>query len=144
MEEPEEFSIVDLANMSESNDSDDGGSIRGNSIEDRNRRQAERRLIRENNPLTNLEAIQQRLGREAAERFRSMIEERKQQTVKKVTARVDKEWLKKYLDEEMVDLVEDRSATAVRNIAKSIGPLGAYLIIKFKNLTINPIEIQYK
>jgi hypothetical protein len=91
--------------------------------EEANRRAAERRLLRENNPLANLEAITQRLGREAAERFRIMIEERKEQTVNRVTSRVDLTWLRAHLTLKEIDSIEDKNASHVRNIINWYGPL---------------------
>jgi hypothetical protein len=71
-----DIALIEQPFSSESDSSNDQIN-RGDNNEDANLRAAERRLLRENNPLANLEAITQRLGRDAAERFRSMLEERK-------------------------------------------------------------------
>jgi len=121
---------VNASNSDE--DSVGRGGNRARTREERNRRTAERRLLRDNNPFSNLEQITQRLGREAAERFRSMIEERKMSTITKVSARIDKEWLRKYYDEDVISLIGDREAASVRALVENIGPIGGLLIIRLK------------
>lgn len=105
---------------------------------------AERRLIRENNPFRDIEQITQRMGRDTAERFRIMIEERKQSTITKLSARIDKEWLRRYYDEEVISLIEDKEAASVRTLVENIGSIGGLLIIRLKNLENNPLTTEYK
>jgi len=145
---------VDLEdeNMSSEEDDISNSGNRVTTLEERNRRLAERRLIRQSNPINNIEAITQRLGRTAAQRvetmeesFRSMLqEERKSSSRRVITQRVDKECLRKVFEEDVFDLFEDSSVSLVKSIVNYIGPTGALLVIKLKNLEKSPVELQYK
>jgi hypothetical protein len=140
---------IQIEIIEEASDTDSGVDIpligvREITEEEAKRRQAERRLIRDNSPLSNLEAITQRLGREAAERFRSMIEERKQQTHARVNARVDITWLRAFIDESDLETIENKYSTAVKTIVHWYGPLGGVLIIRLKNMKNRRIESDYK
>ncbi|CAI2362967.1 unnamed protein product [Moneuplotes crassus] len=139
----DETEFFDQENLSESDDALERDGNRVDNIIERSRRQAERRLISENNPFANLDDITQRLGREASERFRSMLEERKQQAITKLTARVDRQWLRRHYDESEVDMIDDKDVSSVRAITESIGTVGTLVMMKLKNLEKNPLDIEY-
>lgn len=141
---PMQVEIVEEASDTDNEEANQRVSVRVYTTEEINRRQAERRLIRENSPLSNLEAITQRLGREAAERFRSMIEERKQQTNARVNARVDITYLRAFIEESDLETVESKYSVSVKTIVHWYGSLGGILIIRLKNMNNRKIEADYK
>ena len=106
------------------------------------RRAAERRLIMRNSPLSraNLEAITERLGIEAAERFRSMIESRRRETNSRVTSRVDIIWLKPYLTQKDLMLVDENNASYIRTIVGWYGPFAAVILLRLDNAKANSMK----
>lgn len=141
---PMQVEIVEEASDTDNDEVNQRVSVRVYTTEEINRRQAERRLIRENSPLSNLEAITQRLGREAAERFRLMIEERKQQTNARVNSRVDITYLRAFIEESDLETVESKHSVSIKTIVHWYGALGGILIIRLKNMNNRKIEADYK
>lgn len=145
MPQPIEIQIVGNISSSDSEDSVIGRP--GNRVtneQDAARRAAERRLLRDNNPLANLGIFSQQLGREATERLRSVIEERKNQNIAMVTNRINLNWLRNHLSTKELESIEDKQYTYLRTIVDWYGSLGGSLLIKLKNMKIDPIEADYK
>lgn len=97
-------------------------------------------MLQENSPFSNLGLFSQQLGREAAERLRSVIEERKEQTLNRITSRIDATWLRSHLSEKDMETIEDKQLPHVRSLVNWFGPMGASLIINLKKLKNNPLE----
>lgn len=142
-DDPIDIALIEQPFSSESDSSGDQINRRDNE-EDSDRRAAERRLLRENNPLANLEAITQRLGRDAAERFRSMLEERKNETQSRVNSRIAITFLRNYLSESDLESIEDKKEIHVRKIVKWFGDLGGILIVRLKKMKYHPLAAEYE
>ena len=116
------------------------------SDDDSDTRRSTRGLRNNNNSLSiaNIEAISQRLGMEAAQRFRSMIESRRRQANLRVTSVVDITWLRDYLSDTDLSYVEDESAAYVKSIVSWYGPLAASLVLRMNKSNVSLLKCDYK
>jgi len=138
---------IQIMNNPSSSDSDSDQNERVGQLannEDAQRRAAERRLIRENNPLANLEAITQRFGREAAESFRIIAEERKEQARSSANNRIALNWLRNYLSEEDIQSIEDKKAVHVRSIVRLFGSFGGTIVLRLNRIKNDLIGADYE
>ena len=140
--------IIDNASSSDSGN-DSAGDRTGNRTqnqEEAERRAAERRLLRENNPLSisNLEAITQRLGIEAADRFRTMLQNRRAQNTSRVTNRIDITWLRNQLPAKEVESIEDKNASNIKAVVNWYGSIGGILAIRLNKTNVKELELDYK
>lgn len=120
---------------------------RAENDEEAKRRTAERQLLRDNNPLafSNIEAITQRLGTEAAERFRSMIENRREENNNRVTSRFNMTWLRNYItDPNDLEMLDEGNSGYLKTIINWYGASAGLLLIKLNNTGIKSMKISYK
>ena len=152
LDEEEQQIAIELIENNSSNDSsqEDIANREGNRVindEEAKRRTTERQLLRENNPLslTNIEAITQRLGAEAADRFRSMVENRREANNSRITNRFNMTWLRNYITDPCdLDLLDEGNSGYLKTVIGWYGPSAGLLLIKLNNTNIKSMQISYK